>query len=134
MGLFNSLFGKTGAGKMAAALNALTAKHMMSGFDQSEIQVFLDAMHVMLMKNGMPDMSARETIRRTIDNEPEFCSISAMLFMEMNLPPIFPKCFPGGRWNFISNPLIALRGDEDEIRLARIDIFRRYQIDVNFDA
>ena len=132
MGLFNSLFGKTGAGKMAAAMNALVAKHMMDNFDHEAFCLLFDQMHLLLMKGGMSDGNARSTIKDLTDKPVSMLSMVAMTFMDLGLPPTLPKCFPGGRWNFVANPLTALRGDEDEIRLARIDIFRRYQIDISF--
>lgn len=118
---------------MGAALNALTARHMMNRLNDDQIYSLLDEMYHFFRDGGMSETSARDTVKSITPNPAKFCTVVSMILLQNNVPPCFDKCFAGGRWNYISNPLIALHGDEDEIRLARIDIFKRYQIDVNFD-
>jgi hypothetical protein len=134
MGLFNSLFGKTGPGKLAAALNALTAKHMMELSEDAWMHVMFDKIHEILMQGGYTSEDAKNKLKQMANNDQIiFLSMCAMAYMSMDISPAFPKCFAGGRWNFVSNPLIALHDADKEIKMARV-IFSRYQIDVNFDS
>lgn len=134
MGILNSLFGKTGGGKYAAAMNVLAAKYIIAGLDKDHKLALADKIHDALVNGGYTPASATEKIRTIFDGDYiKFYSISAMVFMNMNLPPVFEKCFPGGRWNYVSNPLIALNDAEKELKMARVEIFSKYQIDVDIN-
>lgn len=139
MGLLNVLFGRTSPGKMAAAMNALVAKYMMDKLlDVAEAQNnktecvhnMCDNMMFTLMKHGMPESGAKETVKGFLNSEADMCCMMSTTFNEMGIAPALPKCFPHGKWNYISNPLLAMRDTDEEVRLARVDIYRRYQIDI----
>lgn len=139
MGLLNVLFGRTSPGKMAAAMNALVAKHMMQHMlalaDEEDnrtecVHGMCDSMMMVLMKNGMGEANAKATVKGLVNKDADLYCMLSVTFNELGMDPSLPKCFPHGKWNYISNPLLAMRDTDEEVRLARVDIYRRYQIDI----
>lgn len=130
MGLLNKLFGMTGGGRLAKALNALTAKFMFDSLNKED-QKSIDSAVIQLLMTGsritfveaMPWARGLEKVA--------YYGLVAEVFLQCGVPPVFSKCFVGGRWNSVDNPLIGLSDCDDEIRMARVDIFKRHQVDVN---
>lgn len=131
MGFLSNLLGMTGPGRFGAALNALTAKYMFDNCDEeAQDDIHGKIIELYMSGTGTPfeiAMPAVNGLRPTA-----YYGICAVVFMYLQIPPYFSKCFAAGRWNQIDNPLVALSETDNELQMARIDIFKRYQIDVVF--
>jgi len=130
MGFFNSLYGRTGPGKLAAAKNALVAKYMYHAFTDEERTIINDKIAELLVAGGIPLSTLKEFLARI--EQPEFYSVAALAFAALGIQPAMKELFPRGRWNLIDNPLVAMVGAESEIVMAKNEILRRYGIQIDF--
>lgn len=129
MGIMNALFGRTGPGKLAAAKNALVAKHMYLSLGEEERRAIGDKVSELLVAGGIPLSGLLPFL--TSMSEDAFYGMIAMAFSCFGMNPTMPNLFPRGEWNRVDNPLVALAGAQDEIVMARGEIKRKYNISID---
>ncbi|GFE56412.1 hypothetical protein [Geobacter sp. AOG1] len=132
MGFLNALFGRTGPGKLAAAKNALAAKHMFLSLSEEEQRIICAKTAELLVAGGIP-LSQLQSYAETMP-EGAYYGMVAMAFSCYGMDPSMSNLFPGGRWNSVDNPLVALTGASDEIVLAINEIKRKYGVTITIST
>lgn len=133
MGFLSNLFGMTGPGRLGAALNALTAKYMLDQMEY-EHQAYMREQIIEALMQGSG--KSYEYAVAWVDKleTTAYYGLATQIFIRMDLPPAFPKCFPGGRWNIIDNPIIGLHSGNNEIEMAQREILQKYTIQIHLSS
>lgn len=129
MGFLSNLLNMTGPGRLGAALNALTAKHMIDGLPEDLREHTQNKIIESLMQGSGKSYEYAEAWASRLDRT-AYYGLAAQIFLRMNIPPAFPKCFAGGRWNIIDNPLVGLHTGDIEIEMAQRHIIQKYAIQI----
>lgn len=120
----------TGGGRLVKSINALTAKFMFDRLSEEEQQnINMSTIQLLVSGSGVTPSEA-DTWANKLDKV-QYYGLVAEVFLRRGVPPVFAKCFVGGRWNQVNNPLAGISDRDEEVRMARVDIFKRYQVDVN---
>lgn len=105
---------------------------MYSIFDGRELEIINDKLSTLLVGGGIPLSQLDQTI--TNMRESEFYCFVSQAFMAIGIPPVFPKEFPRGKWNFMSNPFVALTGAEEELLFAKRVLNNNYGVNVEIST
>lgn len=132
MGFFSSLMSRTGTGKMMAAQNALVAKFMFQELTNNDKEIVATRVEEMLMSGGIP--SSGLYAYSPDQNEGAFFGMVAQVFISLNMPPQLKGIMFRDNWNVINNPLVALTGAEDELRMVENTILKKHAVFAHIKA
>lgn len=124
MGFFSNLFSLSGPDKLMASKNALVAKYTF---------LMQDEKHQMMIQMKVTEFLQEQGFSSKGLKEDAFFGLSVFAMGQLGIKPALSGILFKDEWQYIKNPLIALRDAEQEIKMVQREIMTRHGVEISLE-